>query len=112
LPFVSSSDGRTFSHLLPREIRLCGPRDGAPQGRIADSNEPVGHLRWKLAGRRNGPRDASFGGSIDGGQGADLESKLVHVDAPRTKTRADFVGKKRQLVRPYARRDSEQEHAS
>jgi hypothetical protein len=75
-------------------------------------SQPVDELVGKLARSGDGFGRASFRRALDRGERADLEPELADLDASLAKADAQLVGEERELVRPDARRDPQEEHAA
>jgi hypothetical protein len=76
-----------------------------------DDGEFVRRL-GRRARTRNRARRAPLRRAVDGREGSHVKAQLARVDPAIAKTDAELLAEKRQLVRPDARRNAEQENAS
>ena len=87
-------------------------RDERAQRRVIHASQRLADLEGDLARRRNGSRDPTLGGALQGSHGADEEAKLTRRDAALTQTSAHLVAEERELVGPDAGGYAENEDAA
>jgi hypothetical protein len=78
---------------------------------VADGAEDGGEVARQCAHRRHRACDARLGGAASDGGSAHAKAQLSHVETPLAHARAHVIREERQLVRPHAGRDAQEEHA-
>jgi hypothetical protein len=96
---------------LKGEVRRGGAGDRVAQLLIADGAEDRGQVARQCPHRRHRACDARLGGAARDGGNADAEPQLAHVEPPLAHARADVIREQRELVRPHAGGDAQQENA-
>jgi hypothetical protein len=94
---------------LPREIRGGGSCDRRRELLVVHAGHDPLQIRWEREHFRYRARDATLGRSLDRCDRPHVKAQLARLHAARAKAHANLFGQERQLVRPNARRRS-QEH--
>jgi hypothetical protein len=96
---------------LPGEIGGGRTSDRRAQVGIGDLRDGNRQRSGNLVGGGDDACHPPLGRAIDGRNGSDMKAQLARLHAALAQPFAHHVGQQRQLVRPYAGRDAQQQHA-